>query len=31
VPMVIAGGIIIVMAWRRKVPKQLPNTVQGRP
>src|SRR3954447_17597310 len=31
VPMVIAGGLIIVMAWRRKVPKQLPNTVQGRP
>jgi phosphatidylglycerol---prolipoprotein diacylglyceryl transferase len=31
VPMVIVGAIIIVMAWRRKAPKQVPNPVQGTP
>jgi phosphatidylglycerol:prolipoprotein diacylglycerol transferase len=27
VPMIIAGAVIIVVAWRRKVP----NPVEGRP
>jgi phosphatidylglycerol:prolipoprotein diacylglycerol transferase len=31
VPMIIAGAIIIVVAWRRKATKQPPNSVQGRP
>jgi len=31
VPMIIAGAIIIVMAWRRKMPKQVPNPIQGTP
>jgi phosphatidylglycerol:prolipoprotein diacylglycerol transferase len=30
-PMIIAGAIIIVVAWRRSTPKQLPDTVEGRP
>jgi phosphatidylglycerol:prolipoprotein diacylglycerol transferase len=29
VPMIIAGAIIIVVAWRRKAPKQVPNPVSG--
>jgi phosphatidylglycerol:prolipoprotein diacylglycerol transferase len=29
VPMIIAGAIIIVVAWRRKTPRQFPNPVQG--
>jgi phosphatidylglycerol:prolipoprotein diacylglycerol transferase len=31
VPMIIAGAIIIVVAWRRKMPKQVPNPIQGTP
>ncbi|HXO68946.1 MAG TPA: prolipoprotein diacylglyceryl transferase, partial [Bradyrhizobium sp.] len=31
VPMIIAGTIIIVVAWRRKAPKQPSNSVQGNP
>jgi len=30
VPMIIAGAIIIVVAWRRKMPKQVPNRSKGR-
>src|SRR6202166_1769776 len=29
VPMVIAGAILIVVAWRRKTTKQMPNSLQG--
>jgi len=29
VPMIIAGAIIIVVAWRRKMPKQVPRPIQG--
>jgi phosphatidylglycerol:prolipoprotein diacylglycerol transferase len=31
VPMIIAGAIIIVVAWRRKMPTQIPNPIQGTP
>ena len=31
VPMIIAGAIIIVMAWRGKFPKHVPSSVQGTP
>jgi phosphatidylglycerol:prolipoprotein diacylglycerol transferase len=31
VPMIIAGAIIIVVAWRRRMPKQVPNPIQGTP
>jgi phosphatidylglycerol---prolipoprotein diacylglyceryl transferase len=31
VPMIIAGAIIIVMAWRGKFPKHNPSSVQGTP
>jgi phosphatidylglycerol:prolipoprotein diacylglycerol transferase len=31
VPMIIAGAIIIVVAWRRQTPEQVPNPVEGRP
>jgi phosphatidylglycerol:prolipoprotein diacylglycerol transferase len=31
VPMIIAGAILIVVAWRRKTPKQAPNPVEGTP
>ena len=31
VPMIIAGAIIIVVAWRRKMPKQIPNPIRGTP
>ena len=31
VPMIIAGAIIIVVAWRRKMPRQVPNPIQGTP
>ena len=31
VPMIIAGAIIIVVAWRRQIPKHLANPAQGRP
>jgi phosphatidylglycerol:prolipoprotein diacylglycerol transferase len=31
VPMIIAGALVIVVAWRRKAPKQAPNPIQGRP
>jgi phosphatidylglycerol:prolipoprotein diacylglycerol transferase len=31
VPMIIAGAILIVVAWRREVPKQAHNPVQGTP
>src|SRR3981081_3875242 len=30
-PMIIAGAILIVVAWRRKTPRQLPNPAQGTP
>ena len=31
VPMIIAGAILIVVAWRRPAPKQAPNSIQGTP
>jgi phosphatidylglycerol:prolipoprotein diacylglycerol transferase len=31
VPMIIAGAVIIVVAWRRRMPKQVPNPIQGTP
>jgi phosphatidylglycerol:prolipoprotein diacylglycerol transferase len=31
VPMIIAGAILIVMAWRRKVPDHTQRSIQGRP
>ena len=31
VPMIIAGAILIVMAWRRKVPDPVQKSIQGRP
>jgi phosphatidylglycerol---prolipoprotein diacylglyceryl transferase len=31
VPMIIAGAILIVMAWRRKVPDRMQKSIQGRP
>ncbi|WFU17960.1 prolipoprotein diacylglyceryl transferase [Bradyrhizobium sp. CB3481] len=31
VPMIIAGAILIVMAWRRKVPDPMQKSIQGRP
>jgi phosphatidylglycerol---prolipoprotein diacylglyceryl transferase len=30
-PMVIAGAILIVLAWRRNNPGQVPNPAQGTP
>jgi phosphatidylglycerol---prolipoprotein diacylglyceryl transferase len=30
-PMVIAGAILIVVAWRRNNPRQVPDTAQGTP
>jgi phosphatidylglycerol:prolipoprotein diacylglycerol transferase len=29
VPMIVAGAMLIVVAWRRKTPRQFPNPVQG--
>ncbi len=29
VPMIVAGAILVVVAWRRKTPRQFPNPVQG--
>jgi phosphatidylglycerol---prolipoprotein diacylglyceryl transferase len=31
VPMIIAGAILIVMAWRRKTPDHAEKSIQGRP
>ena len=31
VPMIIAGAILIVMAWRRNVPDHMQKSIQGRP
>jgi phosphatidylglycerol:prolipoprotein diacylglycerol transferase len=31
VPMIVAGAILIVMAWRRKVPDRMQKSIQGRP
>ena len=31
VPMIIAGAILIVMAWRRKAPEHVQKSIQGRP
>jgi phosphatidylglycerol:prolipoprotein diacylglycerol transferase len=31
VPMIIAGAIIIVVAWRRERPNPVPNPVEGTP
>jgi phosphatidylglycerol:prolipoprotein diacylglycerol transferase len=31
VPMIIAGAIIIVVAWRRTMPAQLPYTIESKP
>jgi phosphatidylglycerol---prolipoprotein diacylglyceryl transferase len=31
VPMVIAGAVIIVVAWRRKSPKRQQTPAEGRP
>ena len=31
VPMIIAGTILIMMAWRRKAPEPIQNSIQGRP
>jgi phosphatidylglycerol---prolipoprotein diacylglyceryl transferase len=31
VPMIIAGAILIVMAWRRKAPDHMQKSIQGRP
>jgi phosphatidylglycerol:prolipoprotein diacylglycerol transferase len=31
VPMIIAGAILIVMAWRRKAPDHTQRSIQGRP
>jgi phosphatidylglycerol---prolipoprotein diacylglyceryl transferase len=31
VPMIIAGAIIIVVAWRRTMPTQLPDTIEAKP
>ncbi len=31
VPMIIAGAIIIVVAWRRTMSNQMPNPIEGKP
>jgi phosphatidylglycerol:prolipoprotein diacylglycerol transferase len=31
VPMIIAGAILIVTAWRREMPKHIQTSIQGRP
>jgi phosphatidylglycerol---prolipoprotein diacylglyceryl transferase len=31
VPMILAGAVLIVMAWRRKVPDHAEKSIQGRP
>jgi phosphatidylglycerol:prolipoprotein diacylglycerol transferase len=31
VPMIIAGAIIVVVAWRRTVSNQVPNPIEGKP
>jgi phosphatidylglycerol:prolipoprotein diacylglycerol transferase len=31
VPMIIAGAIIIMVAWRRRKPDAMPNQIQGTP
>jgi phosphatidylglycerol:prolipoprotein diacylglycerol transferase len=31
VPMILAGALIIVMAWRRNKPKSVPSPDQGTP
>jgi phosphatidylglycerol:prolipoprotein diacylglycerol transferase len=31
VPMIIAGAILIMMAWRRKTPEHIQKSIQGRP
>jgi phosphatidylglycerol:prolipoprotein diacylglycerol transferase len=31
VPMIIAGAILIVVAWRRKSPRQIAEPAEGRP
>jgi phosphatidylglycerol:prolipoprotein diacylglycerol transferase len=31
VPMIIAGAILIVVAWRRKAPEHVQTSIQGRP
>jgi phosphatidylglycerol:prolipoprotein diacylglycerol transferase len=31
VPMIIAGTILIMMAWRRKAPEHIQTSIQGRP
>jgi prolipoprotein diacylglyceryltransferase len=31
VPMIIAGAIIIVAAWRRTNSNQVPDTIEGKP
>ncbi|KRR08352.1 prolipoprotein diacylglyceryl transferase [Bradyrhizobium jicamae] len=31
VPMIIAGGILIMMAWRRGTPQHIEKSIQGRP
>ena len=31
VPMIIAGTILIMMAWRRKAPEPIQKSIQGRP
>jgi len=31
VPMIVAGAIIIVVAWRRKMRNYVANPLQGRP
>jgi len=31
VPMIVAGAIIIVVAWRRKIPKHQVHPAEGRP
>jgi phosphatidylglycerol:prolipoprotein diacylglycerol transferase len=31
VPMIIAGAILIVVAWRRKAPEHIQTSIQGRP
>jgi phosphatidylglycerol:prolipoprotein diacylglycerol transferase len=31
VPMIVAGAIIIVVAWRRQIPKHQVHPAEGRP